>query len=234
VPGSTWASQATSRRYKASCALGAPMVDDASPHLSATFPFLVIFVLFLVFSWLSRSKGLLTHAPAAGATRRRASSRRARPLRSSSLHSGIIYAVGCLALLPGGSASVVEDLKARKALRRSVELSRGSLGRISFWAADRRDSGRAGADYADFFVSQPQSVEHHGTLPLWCRWRSSGGLFTNAFIVPDATALPLLLRPAHPQEGFDIEWMMQAAGLTAPAVAAEPGAARRLRTSCAI
>jgi len=53
------------------------------------------------------------------------------------------------------------------------------------------------------------------------------GFFTNSFIGPMyATGLTLFYYDQRiRKEGFDIEWMMQAAGMTVPALAAEPGAA---------
>ena len=50
------------------------------------------------------------------------------------------------------------------------------------------------------------------------------GFFTNAFIGPMyATGFTLFYYDQRiRKEGFDIEWMMQAAGMTVPAMAAEP------------
>jgi hypothetical protein len=61
------------------------------------------------------------------------------------------------------------------------------------------------------------------------------GFFTNSFIGPMyATGLTLFYYDQRiRKEGFDIEWMMQAAGMTVPALAAEPAAAPAPETEAA-
>jgi hypothetical protein len=196
-------------------------------------PFLVIFVLFLVFFLAyAGSKGLLTHAPAAGGDPQAGLVIAGATFAFILLCiPAIIYAVVmALRYSLAVPASVVEDLKARKALRRSVELSRGSLGRIFVLGLLIAviQVGLALITQMFFVVAAFKAVEHHGTLPLWVQVAQQVvGFFTNAFIGPMyATGFTLFYYDQRiRKEGFDIEWMMQAAGLTAPAVAAEPGAA---------
>jgi hypothetical protein len=61
-------------------------------------------------------------------------------------------------------------------------------------------------------------------LPVWAQVAQQIiGFFTNSFIGPMyATGLTLFYYDQRVRkEGYDIEWMMQAAGLTAPAQPAE-------------
>jgi hypothetical protein len=79
-----------------------------------------------------------------------------------------------------------------------------------------------------FVVAAFKAAAHHGVLPLWVQVAQQiVGFFTNSFIGPMyATGLTLFYYDQRiRKEGFDIEWMMQAAGMTVPALAAEPVAA---------
>jgi hypothetical protein len=192
-------------------------------------PFILIFVLFGAFLLAyAGSKGLLTHAPAGGDPQ-------------AAIVIGIVSFAFILLCIPAAiyavvmalryslavPASVVEDLKARKALRRSVELSRGSLGRIFVLGLLIAviQVGLALITQLFFVVAAFKAVEHHGTLPLWMQVAQQVvGFFTNAFIGPMyATGFTLFYYDQRiRKEGFDIEWMMQAAGMTVPAMAAEP------------
>jgi len=195
-------------------------------------PFLVIFAIYLVFVFAyGGSKGLFTQ-PAAGGDPKAA------------MVLGCVSIVFALLCIPAGiyasvmalryslavPASVVEDLKARKALKRSVELSRGALGRIFVMGLliSIIQIGLALVTQMFFVVAAFKAAAHHGVLPLWVQVAQQiVGFFTNSFIGPMyATGLTLFYYDQRiRKEGFDIEWMMQAAGMTVPALAAEPVAA---------
>jgi len=116
-------------------------------------------------------------------------------------------------------ASVVEDLKARQALRRSVELSKGSRGRIFMLCLliIAIQLGLVTVTQVFFFLA---AFQHHGQLPVWVLvMQQIVGFLSNSFIGPMyATGLTLFYYDQRVRkEGYDIEWMMQAAGLTPPA-----------------
>ncbi len=126
-----------------------------------------------------------------------------------------------LRLSLGIPASVVEELPAGRALKRSVELTRGSLGRILVLGvlvyAVRMIIG--------LVLSMPFlfSVFRHPGQPVSIAVLSLqqvAGFITNTLIGPIyATGLTLFYYDQRiRKEGYDIEWMMQAAGL-------EPGSA---------
>ena len=126
-------------------------------------------------------------------------------------------------------ASVVEDLPARKALRRSVELTQGSRGRIFVLGLLIAviQIGLVGFTQVFFIV---MAIKQQGQLPAWAQvTQQIIGFFTNSFIGPMyATGFALFYYDQRiRKEGFDIEWMMQAAGMTTPAPEpdAEPNAA---------
>jgi hypothetical protein len=127
-------------------------------------------------------------------------------------------------------ASVVENLPARAALRRSIRLSTGSRARIFLLLLLIAiiEIGLVALAQVFFVVVAFQS---HGELPVWLRvLQQIVGFFTNSFIGPMyATGLTLFYYDQRVRkEGFDIEWMMQAAGLTPPETAppTEPAAPR--------
>jgi hypothetical protein len=119
------------------------------------------------------------------------------------------------------AASVVENLKARQAIRRSIELSRGSRGRIFVLAllVIVIQIGLVLVTQMAFIVMSMR----HGQLSLGARVAQQLVAFiTNTFIGPMyATGFTLYYYDQRVRkEGYDIEWMMQAAGL-APTHAAE-------------
>jgi uncharacterized membrane protein len=127
-------------------------------------------------------------------------------------------------------ACVIEDLKARQALRRSVELSRGSRGRIFVLGLLIAviQIGLVAFTQVFFIV---MAIKQHGELPAWAQVAQQIiGFFTNSFIGPMyATGFALFYYDQRiRKEGFDIEWMMQAAGMTAhaPVSPVEPNAAQ--------
>ncbi len=122
-------------------------------------------------------------------------------------------------------ASVVENLKARAAIRRSIELTKGSRGRIFVLGLLIAviQIGLVVVTQIFFILA---AVKQHGLLPAWVQVAQQiVGFFTNSFIGPMyATGLTLFYYDQRiRKDGFDIEWMMQAAGLTAPVPAAPPG-----------
>lgn len=116
-------------------------------------------------------------------------------------------------------ACVLEDLKTGKALRRGIDLSRGARGRIFVLGllVGVIKLGVVSISQAFFFVS---IFKHHGQVSAGVTAVSQViGFFTNTFLGPIyATGITLLYydqRVRH--EGYDIEWMMQSAGLSGPA-----------------
>jgi hypothetical protein len=127
-------------------------------------------------------------------------------------------------------AAVVEDLKARQAIRRSVELSKGSRGRIFvlLLLIFVIELGLVMLTQAFFVVAVFVAAKHHQQPPLWVQiLQQIVGFFTNSFIGPMyATGLTLFYYDQRVRkEGYDIEWMMETAGMgtaTLP-VEAQPG-----------
>ena len=113
-------------------------------------------------------------------------------------------------------ACVVENLKARKAIRRSVELSKGSRGRIFvLWLLVVIVDITLAVITQMFFIIY--SARHQNYLPTGLAVAQAFVSFlTNTFVAPIlATGLTLFYFDQRIRnEGFDIEWMMQAAGLT--------------------
>jgi len=127
-------------------------------------------------------------------------------------------------------ASVVEDLKARQAIRRSIELSKGSRGRIFVLGLliSAIQIGLISITQVFFIVAMYTAVKHHAQVPVWLQiLQQIVGFLTNSFIGPMyATGLTLFYYDQRiRKEGFDIERMMEAAGMTLPAVPAEAPAA---------
>jgi len=122
-------------------------------------------------------------------------------------------------------AAVLEDLPARKALRRSIDLSKGSRGRIFVLGLliSVIQIGLAMVTQIFFIVALFVAVKHHTELPVWVQiLQQIVGFFTNSFIGPMyATGLTLFYYDQRiRKEGFDIERMMEAAGMTPPAIPA--------------
>jgi len=115
-------------------------------------------------------------------------------------------------------ACVIEDIKARQALRRSVELSRGSRGRIFLLGllVVAIQTGLVIITQLFFLVA---TFRHHGALPAGIRVLQQLVAFcTNTFVGPIyATGFTLFYYDQRVRkEGFDIEWMMHTAGLNPP------------------
>lgn len=112
-------------------------------------------------------------------------------------------------------ACVVEDLPARKAIRRSIELTKGARGRIFVLGllVVAIEMGLVLITQVFFMYA---IVKYHGQLPLGLRvLQQLVGFFTNTFVGPIyATGFTLFYYDQRVRkEGFDIEWMMRAAGL---------------------
>jgi len=118
-------------------------------------------------------------------------------------------------------ACVVENVKARAAIRRSIELSKYSRGRIFvLWLLVAVIEIALGVVSQSFFIFE--TIKHHQQLPMGLRILQQFVAFgTNTFVTPIlATGLTLFYYDQRVRkEGYDIEWMMQAAGLTAPEAA---------------
>jgi hypothetical protein len=124
-------------------------------------------------------------------------------------------------------ASVVENLKARVAIRRSIELTRGARGRIFVLGLLIAviQIGLIVVTQFPFIVMAFKDIKQHSLLPVWVQVAQQFVNFlTTSFIGPMyATGLTLFYYDQRiRKEGFDIEWMMQAAGLTVPAAATQP------------
>jgi hypothetical protein len=119
-------------------------------------------------------------------------------------------------------ACVVENVKARLALRRSIELSKGSRGRI-FVLGLLVGVIKLGLVMVTQMFIVVAAIKQHGQLgPGLTAISQVIAFFTNSFLGPIyATGITLFYYDQRVRkEGFDIEWMMQAAGLTAPVLEA--------------
>ena len=133
-------------------------------------------------------------------------------------------------------ASVVENLKARVAIRRSIELTRGARGRIFVLGLLIAviQVGLVVITQFPFMIMVFKNVTQHTLMPVWVQIAQQFvGFLTTSFIGPMwATGLTLFYYDQRiRKEGFDIEWMMQAAGLTVPAVIVQPVLAQVLPPS---
>lgn len=122
------------------------------------------------------------------------------------------------------AACVVENLKARPSIQRSVQLSKGSRGRIFVLAllVIVIQIGLVMVTQMFFFIL----TVRHGQLSVGAQIAQQLVAFvTSTFIGPMyATGFTLFYYDQRVRkEGYDIEWMMQAAGLTPAAPADSPG-----------
>ncbi|HXS77940.1 MAG TPA: hypothetical protein VN753_17315 [Terracidiphilus sp.] len=112
-------------------------------------------------------------------------------------------------------ACTVENLKARPAIKRSIFLSKGSRGRIFMLGLLTIiiQVGLVGLTQGFFIVV---GVKHKGVIPLWMSvLQQLLAFLTNTFVGPIyATGFTLFYFDQRVRkEGFDIEHMMQAAGM---------------------
>ncbi|MGP8270715.1 MAG: glycerophosphoryl diester phosphodiesterase membrane domain-containing protein [Terracidiphilus sp.] len=118
-------------------------------------------------------------------------------------------------------ACVLENLPARKSIRRSIELSSGARGRI-FVLLLLIGVIKIGLVLVTQFFVFVSAFRSHGQLgPGISAISQVISFFTGTFLGPiGATGITLFYYDQRiRKEGFDIEWMMQAAGLTPPAPA---------------
>lgn len=124
-------------------------------------------------------------------------------------------------------ACVMEDMKARAAIKRSIDLTKGSRGRIFvLFLLVFAIQIALGMVSQIFLVAI--AVKHHGQVgPLAQSIAQIIAFFTNSFLGPiGATGITLFYYDQRiRKEGFDIEWMMQSAGLATPAVSADASVA---------
>jgi hypothetical protein len=146
---------------------------------------------------------------------------------------GVASAIFVLLLIPVGiyttlmglryslavPACVVENLGARKAIRRSIGLAKGSWGRI-FLLALLIGAIKLGLGMIAQVFVLVVAFKHPGQPlgPGLSTLSQIIGFFTNTFLGPIwATGITLFYYDQRiRKEGYDIEWMMQAAGLTPP------------------
>jgi hypothetical protein len=135
-------------------------------------------------------------------------------------------------------ACVVEGMNARAAIRRSIELAKGAWGRI-FLLALLIGAIKTGLVLLTQVFVLVAAFKHPGQplSPGMTAISQVIGFFTNTFLGPIlAAGLTLFYYDQRiRKEGFDIEWMMQAAGLTPPVPSppAEPIAAAETDSSFA-
>ncbi len=131
---------------------------------------------------------------------------------------GMVYAIlMALRYSLAVPACVIENLTARNALRRSAQLSKGSRGRI-FLLGLLVVAVQMGLGLITQLLFIVATFRHHGVLPAGIRILQQLVAFcTNTFVGPIyATGFTLFYYDQRVRkEGFDIEWMMQTAGLTA-------------------
>ena len=139
------------------------------------------------------------------------------PLFLAALIYGVLMSLRYSLAVP---ACVVEELPAREAIKRSILLSKGSRGRIFVMGllvyAVRVVLGiLLGLPFILF------AFKHHGhPIPIWMLATQQIASFAvNTLIGPIySTGLTLFYYDQRVRkEGFDIEWMMQSAGLTTQA-----------------
>jgi hypothetical protein len=122
-------------------------------------------------------------------------------------------------------ACTVENLNAGDAIRRSIQLSKGSRGRIFMLGllALIIQLGLTGITQGFFIVV---GIKHHGILPVWMSVMQQFLAFlTNTFVGPIyATGFTLFYYDQRVRkEGYDIERMMHAAGMSETQPALESG-----------
>ncbi|MGA9668882.1 MAG: hypothetical protein WBQ94_06715 [Terracidiphilus sp.] len=133
------------------------------------------------------------------------------PVGAYTIVMGLRYALA----LP---VCVVENTPARASIRRAIDLSKGARGRIFVLGllVAVIKIGLVGMTQIFTIVGV---VKHHGEISATMSAISQViGFFTNTFLGPIyATGVTLLYYDQRVRkEGFDIEWMMQAAGMAPP------------------
>jgi hypothetical protein len=180
-------------------------------------PFVVLFLGYFLFLFLYvRPKGLFAHGGAntnpQAMVAFAAVSVVFMVLAAGTVAYAVFMALRYSLALP---AAVLEDLPARKAIRRSIELSKGSRGRIFVLGLliTFIQLGLVAVTQVFFLVA---AFKRHGELPVGAQIvQQLVGFVTNSFIGPMyATGLTLFYYDQRVRkEGYDIEWMMEAAGM---------------------
>ncbi len=198
----------------------------------AWLPFILLYFAFIALTLYLQTKGVL---PATGSTQ---------PVPQQKMAESIAFlmVMGLLMLLmaPAGiygifmelryalavPACIVENLKAHAAIKRSVRLSEYARGRIFvlMLLVTVIAVGLTLVTQIFFIVA---AFKHQLQLPIWLRvLQQFIGFFTTTFVTPIlATGLTLFYYDQRVRkEGFDVEWMMQTAGMAvqAPVLATEP------------
>jgi len=129
-----------------------------------------------------------------------------------------------VAVLPATEVVTMEE-KPREAIRRSIQLSKDSRGRIFMLGllALIIQLGLTGITQGFFLVV---GIKHHGVLPVWMSVVQQFLAFlTNTFVGPIyATGFTLFYYDQRVRkEGYDIERMMHTAGMTESEPALESG-----------
>jgi len=128
-------------------------------------------------------------------------------------------------------ACTVENLSARASIKRSIFLSKGSRGRIFMLGLLTViiEVGIIGLTQGFFIIA---GLKHEGAIPLWMSvLQQILAFLTNTFVGPIyATGFTLFYFDQRVRkEGFDIEHMMEAAGMVAsPALSEKPPSAESL------
>lgn len=180
-------------------------------------PFVVIYGGFVVFYFVFlKPKGVLTQPTIQGGPQTLLIFGFVAIVGGILIVAALVYAVMmALRYALAVPACVIEDIEARKAIRRSIELSKGARGRIFllFLLVIAIEMGLGLVTQGFFFYAV---LKYHGALPAWMRALQQVVAFcTNTFVGPIyATGFTLFYYDQRVRkEGFDIEWMMQAAGL---------------------
>lgn len=120
-------------------------------------------------------------------------------------------------------ACVVEEMKARQAIRRSIDLAKGSWGRIFLLVLLVGVIKMGLVGFAQAFVVVSAFKSHGQIGPGLSAISQIIAFFTNTFLGPIlATGITLFYFDQRVRkEGYDIEWMMRGAGLTVPEPATE-------------
>jgi hypothetical protein len=145
-------------------------------------------------------------------------------LLAGALVYGIIMSLRYSLAIP---ACTVENLTARAAIRRSIQLSKGSRGRIFMLGllALIIQLGLTGITQGFFILA---GVKHQGVLPVWMSVvQQLLAFLTNTFVGPIyATGFTLFYYDQRVRkEGYDIERMMHNAGMTPSLPAVESNSA---------
>ncbi|MGB8258786.1 MAG: hypothetical protein WCE75_00470 [Terracidiphilus sp.] len=185
------------------------------PHL-ARFLGLKLLTAIIVFAvWLGSLIGVVIVGALAAVALRGAAVVIILPLYLAAFVLPVIVALRYSLAMP---ACVVENLGVGGSMRRSVQLSKGSRGRIFLlWLLVAAVEIAVLLCALLFFILYPAA--HQGQMPIYLTVLQQFVAFlANSVVAPIlATGSTLFYFDQRVrQEGYDIEWMMQAAGMTPP------------------